>query len=145
MRRYPWGLLGMVLLFLLLLASLVVMGDAAQNSARFEQMFLWLLAFHGLVLLVLGTLIVYQFVRLIAQYRKGVPGSRLTLRLVAGFMLVAVLPVTVVYYFSFRFLNEGVDSWFDVRVDGALEDALELSRSSLDLRVSSSRARRRRS
>jgi nitrogen fixation/metabolism regulation signal transduction histidine kinase len=135
LRRFPWGLLGMVLLFLLLLASLVVMGDAAQNSARFEQLFLWLLAFHGLVLVALGTLIVFQFSRLIVQYRDGVPGSRLTLRLVGGFMLVAVLPVTVVYYFSFKFLNEGVDSWFDVRVEGALEDALELSRSSLDLRV----------
>ncbi len=134
-NRLPWGLLGMVLLLLLLLASLLVMGDAAQNSARFEQLFLWLLAFHVLVLVVLGTLIVYQFGRLIAQFRDGVPGSRLTLRLVAGFMLVAVLPVTVVYYFSFKFLNEGVDSWFDIRVDSALEDALELSRSSLDLRV----------
>ena len=135
MRRFPWALLGMVLLFLLLFASLLVMGDAAQNSARFEQLFHWLLAFHGLVLVALGILIIQQFVRLIVQFRDGVPGSRLTLRLVAGFMLVAVLPVTVVYYFSFKFLNEGVDSWFDVRVEGALEDALELSRSSLDLRV----------
>ncbi|WP_296756438.1 ATP-binding protein [Thioalkalivibrio sp.] len=135
MRRFPWGLLGMVVLFLLLLASLVVMGDAAQNSDRFERLFLWLLAFHGLVLVVLGTMIIYQLARLIVQNRDGVPGSRLTLRLVFGFMLVAVLPATVVYYFSFKFLNEGVDSWFDVRVDGALEDALELSRSSLDLRV----------
>lgn len=135
MMRFPWGLLGMGLLFVLLLASLAVMGDAAQNSARFEQVFLGLLIFHALVLLVLGTLIIHQFVRLIVQFRGGVPGSRLTLHLVMGFMLVAVLPVSVVYYFSFKFLNEGVDSWFDVRVDGALEDALELSRSSLDLRV----------
>ncbi|WP_038070493.1 MULTISPECIES: ATP-binding protein [Thioalkalivibrio] len=135
LRRFPWGLLGMGLLFLLLLTSLVVMGGAAQDQARFEQLFLWLLVFHAAILLVLGGLIIHQFVRMVAQYRKGVPGSRLTLRLVGGFMLVAVLPVSVVYYFSFEFLNEGVDSWFDVRVDSALEDALELSRSSLDLRV----------
>lgn len=133
--RFPWGLLGMGILFALLLASLVVMGDAAQNSDRFEQVFLWLLIFHGAVLLVLAGMIILQFGRLLAQFRAGVPGSRLTLRLVIGFLLVAVLPVSVVYYFSFKFLNEGVDSWFDVRVDSALEDALELSRSSLDLRV----------
>lgn len=135
LRGLPWGLPGMVLLFALLLASLVVMGDAAQNQARFEQLFLWLLVFHTVVLVVLGGLIVYQIVRMAIQYRRGVPGSRLTLRLVVVFMLVAVLPVSVVYYFSFKFLNEGVDSWFDVRVESALEDALELSRSSLDLRV----------
>lgn len=135
LRGLPWGLLGMVLLFALLLASLVVMGDAAQNQARFEQLFLWLLVFHTVVLVVLGGLIIYQIVRMAIQYRRGVPGSRLTLRLVVVFMLVAVLPVSVVYYFSFKFLNEGVDSWFDVRVESALEDALELSRSSLDLRV----------
>lgn len=135
MNRLPWGLVTIALLFLLLLASLVIMGDVAQNSVRFEQLFLWLLAFHGLVLVVLGGLIVYQFGRLLQQYRDGVPGSRLTLRLVFGFMLVAVLPAIVVYYFSFKFLNEGVDSWFDVRVEGVLQDAMELSRSSLDLRV----------
>lgn len=135
MNRLPWGLVAIALLFLLLLASLVIMGDVAQNSVRFEQLFLWLLAFHGLVLVVLGGLIVYQFGRLLQQYRDGVPGSRLTLRLVFGFMLVAVLPAIVVYYFSFKFLNEGVDSWFDVRVEGVLQDAMELSRSSLDLRV----------
>ena len=135
LKRLPWGLGGLTLLFLLLLASLVVMGDAARNSARFEQLFLWVLAFHGLVLVILGGLIAYRLMRLIQDYREGVPGSRLTLRLVTGFMLVAVLPAMVVYYFSFKFLNEGVDSWFDVRVEGALQDALELSRSSLDLRV----------
>ena len=135
LRAVPWGLLGMGLLFILLLASLVIMGEAAPNQARFEQLFLWLLMFHAAILLVLGGLIIWQVARIVLQYRRGVPGSRLTLRLVGGFMLVAVLPVTVVYYFSFQFLNEGVDSWFDVRVEAALEDALELSRSSLDLRV----------
>ncbi|WP_018176246.1 MULTISPECIES: ATP-binding protein [unclassified Thioalkalivibrio] len=135
LRGFPWGLFGIGLLFVLLLTSLVVMGDAAQNQARFEQLFLWLLVFHVAVLVALGGLIIYQVARMAIQYRRGVPGSRLTLRLVAVFMLVAVLPVSVVYYFSFKFLNEGVDSWFDVRVESALEDALELSRSSLDLRV----------
>ncbi|OOC11152.1 MULTISPECIES: sensor histidine kinase [Thioalkalivibrio] len=135
LKSLPWGLLGMILLFVLLLASLLVMGDAAQHQARFEQLFIWLLVFHAGVLIVLAGLIIYQVVRMFWQYRHGVPGSRLTLRLVGGFMLVAVLPVSVVYYFSYEFLSEGVDSWFDVRVDSALEDALELSRSSLDLRV----------
>lgn len=135
LAAFPWGLMGMGLLFLLLLASLFIMGDAAQNSVRFEQLFLWLLAFHALILVTLGSVILLQFGRLVVQFRDAVPGSRLTLRLVLGFVLVAVPPVTVVYYFSYRFLNEGVDSWFDVRVEGALQDALELSRSSLDLRV----------
>jgi nitrogen fixation/metabolism regulation signal transduction histidine kinase len=40
-----------------------------------------------------------------------------------------------VYYFSLQFLQRGIDSWFDVQIEQALDDALELSRGSLDVRL----------
>jgi nitrogen fixation/metabolism regulation signal transduction histidine kinase len=51
------------------------------------------------------------------------------------FVVLAVLPGLVVYGFSMQFLQRGVDSWFDVRVENALEDALTLSQASLDQRM----------
>jgi nitrogen fixation/metabolism regulation signal transduction histidine kinase len=45
------------------------------------------------------------------------------------------VPVAVVYYFSLQFLQRGIDSWFDVQIEEALDDALELSRGSLDVRL----------
>jgi len=70
----------------------------------------------------------------VRQYRAGAAGSRLTVRLVLVFVVLSVIPVTIVYYFSLQFLQRGVDSWFDVRIEKSLEDALQLSQVSLDLR-----------
>ena len=39
----------------------------------------------------------------------------------------------VVYYYSFSFLQGGIDSWFDVQIDQAMEDARELGQASLAL------------
>jgi nitrogen fixation/metabolism regulation signal transduction histidine kinase len=135
LKRLSLGLLPMAVIFVLLLGSLYVMGDAARNSERFERLYIWLLLLNTLGLVFLSVLIgtkVYQAVR---QAVNREPGSRLTLKLVLIFVVLALAPVSIVYYFSMKFLDEGIDSWFDVRVEKALEDALELSRSSLDLRT----------
>ena len=135
LKRLSLGLLPMAVIFVLLLGSLYVMGDAARNSERFERLYIWLLLLNTLGLVFLSVLIgtkVYQAVR---QAVNREPGSRLTLKLVLIFVVLALAPVSIVYYFSMKFLDEGIDSWFDVRVEKALEDALELSRSSLELRT----------
>ncbi len=64
---------------------------------------------------------------------REVAGSRLSARLTMLFMLLALVPVSVVYFYSIRFLSSGIDSWFDLQVDSAMEDALALSKVSLDL------------
>jgi nitrogen fixation/metabolism regulation signal transduction histidine kinase len=51
------------------------------------------------------------------------------------FIVIAVVPVSIVYYFSLGFLHRGIDTWFDVRIEQALDDSLELSRTSLDNRM----------
>jgi hypothetical protein len=55
--------------------------------------------------------------------------------MVVIFVALSVLPLLVLYGFSLDFLKRGVDSWFDARIDQALEDALDLSRNALDLRT----------
>ncbi|MDD3517370.1 MAG: ATP-binding protein [Chromatiales bacterium] len=131
-KRFPLGLIVMGSVFLLLLVSLYLMGDAVQHSERFGQFYIWLLAFNSLALLALAGLILVNLAQVLRQALRREPGSRLTLKLVLVFALLALAPVSVVYYFSTKFLGEGIDSWFDVRVEKALEDALELSRSSFD-------------
>ncbi|OOG28659.1 two-component sensor histidine kinase [Thioalkalivibrio denitrificans] len=135
LKRLSVGLLPMAVIFVLLLASLYVMGDAARHSARFERLYIWLLLFNTLALVFLAVLIGTKVYQAIRQVVHREPGSRLTLKLVVIFVVLALAPVSIVYYFSMKFLDEGIDSWFDVRVEKALEDALELSRTSLDLRT----------
>lgn len=136
LRRLTTGARPVVALFLLLLASLYLMSEATRNSAEFGRIYSALLAVNILALLLLVALIGRHLVRLIRHYRHNAPGSRLTARLVVMFTVLAVAPVSVVYYFSLEFLHRGIDSWFDVRIEQALEDALELGRRSLDDRLS---------
>ena len=52
------------------------------------------------------------------RLKRGVFGSRLALRLVLLFALVAGLPGALVYGVSVQFLGRSIESWFDVKVEG---------------------------
>jgi nitrogen fixation/metabolism regulation signal transduction histidine kinase len=135
LKRLTSGPKPVILLFLLLLASLYLMGAATQNSELFGRLYSLLLGINILAMLLLLALIARNLISLITQYRRRDVGSRLTTRLVIMFAILAVTPISVLYYFSIEFLHRGIDSWFDLRVEKALEDALELGRSALDSRL----------
>ena len=123
------------LLSLSLLGSLVLMSAAIQNSGRFGTLFSILLITNLLGLMAFAVLIAINTRDLVSQLQKRMPGARLTLRMLAIFIALSVLPACTLFGFSMNFLMRGVDSWFDVRIDKALGDALELSRSALDVRM----------
>ncbi len=133
-RRFS-GKTPIVLLLALLLGSLYLMGSATENSEQFGRIYIPLLIINGLILLLLLGLIGVKLGHLIRQYRNHATGSRLTVRLVVMFVVLAVTPVSVLYYFSLGFIRHGIDSWFDVRVEQVMSDALELSRTTLDWRL----------
>jgi nitrogen fixation/metabolism regulation signal transduction histidine kinase len=134
-NRTGTGMVPMLGLFVLLLVSLSYMSDATHNSERFGQMYSWLLLVNASALVILGVLVVANLVWLIGRQRKKAPGARMTTRLVVMFVILSVVPVSVVYYFSLQFLQRGIDSWFDVRIEQGLDDALVLSRAALDVRL----------
>jgi two-component system, NtrC family, nitrogen regulation sensor histidine kinase NtrY len=116
-----------------LFVALVLMRDAVENSETLSRAFLPLLAWVLTGLLLLAVLAVVNVVKLVRRYRQQAAGSRLTLRIVVLFVLISLLPVGVVYYFSLGFLLRGIDSWFDVEIGRAMQDALALNQASLDL------------
>lgn len=122
-------------LIILLVASLYLMSGATHNSAQFSQQFSVLLVINALAAILLVGLITKNLITLVKQYRRRQVGSRLTAKLVIMFVILSVTPVSVVYYFSLDFLQRGIDSWFDVRVEKALSDSLELSKASLEERM----------
>ena len=125
----------MLVLFILLLVSLYFLSDATDNSEHFGEMYSVLLIINAASLVLLGALVAANIFKLIRQYRMNVAGARMTSRLVVMFVVLSVVPVSVVYYFSLQFLHRGIDSWFDVRIEKGLDDALDLSRASLDVKL----------
>jgi len=134
-RRFSAGVIPIILLFGLLLVSLYLMGRATQNSEEFGRMYVTLLVTNVSLLILLVVLIGANMVRLWRQYRNRTTGVRLTLRLVVMFVILSMVPVSMVYWFSLDFIKRGIDSWFDVHFEQALEDSLELSRTVLDSRM----------
>ncbi len=122
-------------LFVCMLASLLILSRALQNPTQFDQFYSGLLIFNTLGLLALIILIGLNIRGLIRQARKRLAGARLTVRMVTMFVILSVTPVLILYYFSLDFLYRGIDSWFDLRVEQALDDSLELSRLGLENRM----------
>ncbi|MDP2828696.1 MAG: ATP-binding protein [Sulfuricellaceae bacterium] len=116
--------LGAVLLYLL--------SRASGNTAAFSQNYTLLLVLNLGVAVSLMALIGYQLWVLWKKIRQRVFGAKLTLRMLWMFGLMALLPGSLVYGVSVQFLNKSIESWFDVRVDHALEGGLSLGQSVLD-------------
>lgn len=133
LKRMSDGFFPILVMGLFMVVSMTLLSAATENLSRFGRMHLALVVVNLVGLVVLLGLIVVNVTRLVRQYRRKAIGSRLTTKLVVVFVVLSVAPVSVVFYFSMGFLKRGIDSWFDVRMEKAMEDALELSRMSLDL------------
>src|SRR5258708_26913184 len=133
-RKYGSTVLGSIGVALWL-AALYLLASAAQNSAGFEKGMPWILLINISGLVTLFILLAIKLTRLVRDYRRHVPGSRLKGRTVAIFSALAVLPILVVYYFSLQFINRGIDSWFELEVSEGLKDTRALSHAALEVRV----------
>lgn len=116
------------------MASIVLflLASAAENSAFFDQHYPWLLGLNALIAISLLGLVVLLLTRLYKRYKRGKFGSRLMARLVLLFAVVGILPGTIIYLVSVQFVSRSIESWFDVRVESALESGLNLGRTALD-------------
>ncbi|HEY5682506.1 MAG TPA: ATP-binding protein [Sulfuricaulis sp.] len=130
--RYVTGFAPLAVLSALLITAFIMMNAAAQNSALFGRLYSVLLLVNILGVVLLIALILLNLFHFVEQFRARVIGTRLTLRLLIMFVVLAVVPVSVVFYFSIQALNRGIDNWFDVRIERALDDALLLGRAALD-------------
>ncbi|MBU3737059.1 MAG: HAMP domain-containing protein, partial [Methylobacterium sp.] len=117
--------LGVVLLYLL--------SHASANTAVSGQSYTVLLGLNVALAVFLSVLIGMQLWKLYRQMREQVIGSRLTLRLLGTFALMALIPGMIVYIVSVNFLTRSIESWFNVKVEAALDGGLRLGQSALDI------------
>ncbi len=91
----------------------------------------WLLNLDLVLLLLLGTAIAHQIVRLWSERKRGIAGARLHVRLVLVFGVLAATPAILMAVFSSIFLYFGVHAWFDTRVSTAIQGSLEVAQAYL--------------
>ncbi len=130
-RQWLWGVglavmtaLGLVLLFLLTLAT--------NNRRLYEQHYAWLLGLNTVVAGFLLLVLLWMAARLLLRLHQGKFGSRLLLKLAAIFGLVGLLPGLLIYAVSYQFVSRSIESWFDVKVEGALNAGVTLASVTLE-------------
>ncbi len=116
--------LGLVLLFLLT--------QATDNRELYERNYRQLFILNVVVATLLMLVIVWLCLRLMLRLKQGKFGSRLLLKIAATFALVGLLPGLLIYSVSYQFVSRSIESWFDVKVEGALDAGLSLGRATLD-------------
>mgnify|MGYP001337753171 CR=1 FL=1 len=122
---------------------LFLLASASANTPLLAQYYPLLLAVNGAVSVFLFGVVLWQLRRLHREYRSRQFGSRLKFRLMVMFALMATLPGLVIYAVSMQFVLKSINSWFDVRVDAALESGLNLGRSALDTLLADLRSKAR--
>ena len=134
LTRFTRRVLPAVAVALLLAAALLLANDAAGDS-RLGTWYPWMLGACVLALVALLVMIVQRLWRLRGELRSSVPGSRLNRRVLLMLIVLALPPVLIVYAFALNFLHATIDTWFNVRMERALGDALEIGRVYLDERL----------
>lgn len=124
------------------LAYLLSIG-ATTPSGFFERHQAWLYYVNYGVGALLGLVVVGAGLRLLLRVRRGRFGAQLLGRLALVFAVVAAGPGALIYAVSFSFVERSIESWFDVRLAGALEAGLDLGRATLDARVQDAAERTR--
>jgi len=120
------SLVGALLLFLL---------SKASSSSEFisGNSYTIVLILSIVFILSLIAIIANQIKKLFGNIKKDVIGSRLSMRLVISFSLMAVIPGLIVYLVSVNFLTRSIESWFNVKVESALDGGLKLGQKALDI------------
>ena len=115
---------------------LYLLSNASANTAASGAYYTLLVTLNIVLAIFLVLVIGYQIWRISRQIRKRVVGSRFTLRLLTSFAMMALIPGLIVYLVSVNFLTRSIESWFNVKVEAALEGGLNLGRTALDTAVS---------
>ncbi|WP_296944678.1 ATP-binding protein [uncultured Massilia sp.] len=111
---------------------LFLLASASDNSDFFDRNFYWLLGLNAAVAGALLILVIVNLARLYSGYKAGRFGSRLMARLMLLFAGIGILPGLVIFMVSVQFVSHSIESWFDVKIEAALQSGLNLGHAALD-------------
>ena len=93
---------------------------------------IWLLNLDLIILLLLVSLIARRIVSIWSGRRRNIAGSRLHVRLVLIFSIMAALPAIIMAVFSAFFFHFGVQTWFSENVRTAVVESQAVAESYLE-------------
>jgi nitrogen fixation/metabolism regulation signal transduction histidine kinase len=132
-RSLSWAMgIGVAAMAAMALVLMFLLTQATNNQVLYEQNYARLMVINTVVAVLLLLVIGWIAWRLVWRLRRGKFGSRLLIKLAAIFALLGFLPGVLIYVVSYQFVSRSIESWFDVKVEGALDAGLNLGRTTLD-------------
>lgn len=126
--------LPLIALLALLLVVLYLAAGATTSESALAANYPWILGASVAALVIILGALIHRLFRLRQRIARQEPGALFTRRLVIVFVALSVPPALIVFAFSLGFLTRSVESWFDVGVEGALDDALSIGQIYLESR-----------
>ena len=130
------GTLGLIALWVLVSGGLLLLlALSVQNSMQFSRLQAWILLANVIALIAVSVLLARKLIELVRAFRAGVPGLAPhgahggDLRLAGDRAADHRLSILA------RVPEPGIDSWFKVEIKQGLTDALDLSKSAMDVRM----------
>ncbi len=77
------------------------------------------------LLLLLLFLTVRNLVRLVFERKKGVMGAKIRTKLVIAFIILSLLPTTILFFVSVQFISSSIEFWFNLQIEQSLQGSLE--------------------
>ncbi|MBU3656724.1 MAG: HAMP domain-containing protein [Rhodocyclaceae bacterium] len=124
--------LAMLIMTLVSVALLFLLTQASANTDFFARHYVWLVGLNVGLGLAMTAVIGVQLYRLWRDHREQIFGARLKFRLMLMLAIMALVPGAIIYAVSVQFVTRSIESWFDVRVEQALEAGLNLGRDALE-------------
>ena len=133
-RQTRWFLsIGAAVMVLIGLALLFLLTISTNNRTQYEDTYGQLLIVNTVVASLLLLLILWMAVRLAVRLKQGKFGSQLLVKLALIFALVGIAPGVLIYVVSYQFVSRSIESWFDVKVEAALDAGLNLGRVTIEV------------
>ncbi len=93
-----------------------------------------------LLFVALTFVLMRNLLKLFAERRLGVLGSKFRTRMVAGALLLSSLPVVVMYWFAYGLMNRSIDKWFSTPVEEVRTDTHKMALLLADYATQNARA-----
>ena len=121
------GCIGLLVSFMLSQASFDL-PFLRPTSSEQTLVFATLSAIIFLLLLVLSFVLVRTLVKLFAERRVGVLGSKFRTKMVVGALALSFAPVIFLFLFAYGLMNRSIDKWFSRPVEEVREDTEAMTR-----------------
>jgi two-component system nitrogen regulation sensor histidine kinase NtrY len=125
MRQRLSTVMAVILIFAALASGIATYAALTETPpfGKDTDTILWLLNIDLIILLVLVSLVAQRMVGLWSGRRRGQAGSKLHVRLVFIFSLLAVTPAIIMTIFSAVFFHFGLQSWFSDKIHNAISQS----------------------